>query len=587
MITTEMCTLLGVATPFVKHHRRQIAAAEQRKSKYLQALAQGLTVADAAAVADVHPKTPTRWAREDRKFKEARDGIRKSQRAAKVAEAREEGGDEAFTPLDGTFTGFRQTMFGWDTYWHQGQIIKAIENADPMELTLINVFPESGKTTLLVDYICYRIAKDPNVRITYVSEGQDLARKVVGQVKTRMTRVDMYPEFIARYGPFHREDGADSDRKWTADAIQVSKQSVDEKDWTLEARGWKSAISGTRADILLIDDLQSVRSKNSTDDMVDTIRQDFLSRVTQDGKVIVVGTRVAEDDVYNRLIELDLISEYVSLPAINHEGESLCPELWSAEKLEVKKKHVGLAVWARTYQQRPEADGKRAFDESAIKRALRDDLGIHGLHTDGRSAIDGLFKVSSLDPALGGQNVLSTAAFDAERLVLLDQKVDDGLARNEDILERVEESARVFRPAVLVVEKNALQRGIARDERLRQLAAKYGFRIHEHETGKNKTDPQYGIAQMPTDFIAGNVWIPNGTDEAKTMFAEFLKQLRRWRPDVPTKALKQDTVMSFWFSWLQFDIRRRGSQSDARKTWKREGVRDFLRYAPRQQMASA
>lgn len=563
---------------FTKYHQSRLRQTQERQDKYLALIAQGATVAAAAEGAGVHKATPERWAREDREFRERRDEIRRLQRDARFADA-EEAGD--VTPLDGTFATFRKAMFNLETYYHQAKIIEAIENAPPMEIVLVNLPPEHGKTTVLVDFICRTLALEPDTRITYVSEGQGLARRVVGQVKNRMTRADLFPEFITRYGPFHLDEGGDSDRAWTADYIKVHKADADEKDYSLEARGWKSAISGTRADILLIDDLQSLRSLNLTDQMVETIRQDFLSRVGKFGKVVMVGTRVGDGDIYDRLIELDLIHTYVNLPAVDRHGKALCPEMWDEEQLAKRKKQVGPIVWNRTYQQRPNDAGDKTFPKEILEIAQNDELGLYGRMEDGSNAAAGMLRAMTLDPALGGMCSIEGMAFDSDRLVMLDAVNRVGLGRWEQIFALIDGMAAQVRPAILVVEKNAMQKGIARDERLRKLGRKHGFRIVEHETGRNKTDPMIGIAQMPADFRAGRIWVPNADEECKRKFDPLLTQLHRWRPDVPTRSLQQDAVMAFWFGWLQWEQRRHRVTDSLEAQWKTEGVRDFLQYEQR------
>lgn len=564
-----------VTFPHAANCARISAASQKRRQTVLSQIAQGATLAVAADAAGISPKTIEKWVRDDPEFRRARDEIRAAQRDADHARAREAGG---VPKMDGTFAGFRKAMFGMDTYWHQAEIVRAIEEAPMMELSMINVPPEHGKTTLLTDYICKRIAEDPNIRITFVSEGQPHARKVVRHVKQRMTRVEQYPEFITRYGPFHIEGSEDSDKPWTNDFITVSRADHDERDYTLEARGINSAVAGTRADLLLIDDIQSLRSLNQTEKFMDILRQDFFTRVHKNGKIIVVGTRVGENDVYQALLDADLIAKHVELPAADANGEALCPEMWDAESLQKRRKQVGEDVWWRTYQQRPQASMARTFTPEAIAKAKDANLTIGGRTTGGDDVTVGKTRIACLDPALSGGNALHVAAFDQDNYFLLDLWVDNKVARVEKILSRIEEAAQLYRFAILVVEVNAFQQGFARDDRLRSLGEKYGFRIVEHETKGNKSDAKYGVAQMPTDFRIGSVHIPWADVESQAKFEVLVQQLERWRPDVATRLITQDAVMSLWFGWLQWaKTRRLGVQaSSASSAWKRPGVSDLF-----------
>jgi hypothetical protein len=146
-----------------------------------------------------------------------------------------------------------------------------------------------------------------------------------------------------------------------------------------------------------------------------------------------------------------------------------------------------------------------------------------------------------------------------------------GLARTEDILNRIEEFAIRYGPQDLVVEINAFQRGLGRDDRMESLSGKYGFRVHEHTTTRNKLDPVLGVGSMATSFLHNEISFPWADELTQSKLEPLLKELTAWRPNIPARLLTQDMVMSLWFGWLFWMTRKRVMRQD-QTDWKRPGV---------------
>ena len=234
---------------------------------------------------------------------------------------------------DSSFQIFRREYFGHESPWFHLRAIEAYENTPPGNITLILWPPEHGKTTLAEDYFCYKLATNPEFRITVGSEGQDMARKILGRIRTRMEPTGPYPRYVAKFGPFvpQNASGRKTAQAWGADYFNVYKKSRhDERDYSMVSLGWRSKIAGTRTDHLHIDDIQSRVSLNLTEQMFEIFRQDWLTRPGENGRTSINGTRVGEDDFYEQLMkEIDSdILRVIKFPAIvtNDKGE---PEpLW-------------------------------------------------------------------------------------------------------------------------------------------------------------------------------------------------------------------------------------------------------------------
>jgi hypothetical protein len=398
-----------------------------------------------------------------------------------------------------------------------------------------------------------------------------MARKAIGKQQRRMEPAATlrFPRFHTAFGPFH-EEGRDT-RPWTKDYFTVVKADHDEQDYSMEARGWTSAIAGSRVDLLVVDDIQSLRSLSQTNDMLDTFRQDFLSRVGREGKVIVIGTRVGEKDIYQALIDNDLVDRLVQLPAT--EGEiadcplgarcdlpqiahevPLCPEMWPIHDLARKRKHVGESAWWRNYQQKPRNSLDATFTEDMVAGARNL---LETLSTAARLT-PGWRRFAALDPAIrGGNSLIGCEANGASlRVVGLSRNFD--MVRAENIIDDIDRGWKLWRYTDLIIEVNAYQKALGNDERLRNLSRLRGFRIHQHTTGINKLDPDFGVASMASVFTDGQIEWPWGDEPTRAIMGILEAELLAWRDGVPTRKLRQDTVMSLWFCWLFWAKRRKG-----------------------------
>jgi len=163
-------------------------------------------------------------------------------------------------------------------------------------------------------------------------------------------------------------------------------------------------------------------------------------------------------------------------------------------------------------------------------------------------------------------------------MVILEARADYGLSKTEEQLAIIDEVARRFKPNVVIIESDAQQKGLANDDRLERLSHIHGFRIHQHITRMVKMDIIFGVASMDQSFAKGEIRIPWGDDATRVKMEPFVKQLREWRPDIPTKRLRQDLVMAMWFVhkyWQQYlqNITGASSPVQSRPSWVRPDPR--------------
>jgi hypothetical protein len=525
---------------------------QQNRDRFLRAFAKGGSVKDTCRLVGTSNSNYSRWRARYPEFAAEVDAIRSRVRANHT--------------YGGSFTEFRKRYFGFETYPPQARIIGEIERAAAGEVVLVLVPPEWGKTTVLEDYMNFRIANDPNIRITLVSEGQPHARKILRRVQKRMVDRAVAADYMVDFGPFYTARSEAMGKPWSADFFTVMRSTHDERDYTLEARGWRSAIAGTRTDLLLIDDIQSVRSLNATEKMVETFRQDMLTRPGRVGRTTIVGTRVGDHDFYQVIQDEGIVDRTVIISAVDHEGRSNCPEMWPTDALAARREKVGEDVWWRTYMQKPRRGGAATFPLPMIEAAQ--DLS----RTVGDMPRPSLV-LCGWDPALVNWNAFVVAACNDAGLFLVDIQRDRNLGATEHALARLDVLATRYRPDVVIVETNAFQKGLADDQRVRTMSREHGFVIVEHESGSNKLDDQLGVGRMPTSFVKGEISIPWGDADARICFSPLIEELEAWRP-IPAsrRRIRQDLVMAMWFCWLEWQRRMGGGLDVYEPVWRTAGL---------------
>lgn len=174
--------------------------------------------------------------------------------------------------------------------------------------------------------------------------------------------------------------------------VQVDKNNQSAESWGIEgyrggvtAAGVGGPITGKGAKIAIIDDpvknSEEANSEVMREKVWDWYQSTLYTRLTPDGRIIVVMTRWHEDDLVGRLLkkEADEIKEgthkgerwtVINFPALAEEndylgrekGEPLWPEFgFDSERLEQIKSDVGSYVFNALYQQRPSAAGGTIF----------------------------------------------------------------------------------------------------------------------------------------------------------------------------------------------------------------------------------
>jgi hypothetical protein len=579
------------AKPGDEHYR--VVALREAKEKVLGFVRQGLSVEDAVLKADRKIDVIKTW-RKDEKF-------------WKKLEAAKEEGEQTLSIVAGdakyniSFEEFSKEFLDSPIFAHHRSWIDILEGREPSYLhdsmtyeknspkrLLLNVPPEHAKSTVItVNYCVYRIAMNPNIKITIVSKTQERAKEYLYSIKQRLSH-ERWAKMQAVYGSAGGWK-ADADT-WKADRIYLARNST-EKDPTVQALGIGGQITGARADLIILDDVVTTSNAHEWEKHLLWLQRDVVTRLGDYGKLLVVGTRIAANDLYREIRQPEHWSSgkspftYLAMPAaleigdkpedwvtlwpksnIPWEGadESVKPDAdglypkWDGPALFRRRSEVSASAWALVYQQE-DVQSDSIFPPLAVQGSING-MRKRGPIKPGTAGhpkdVSALYTIMGLDPAMSGNTaavILSVDRLSRKRYILDVENMKDPTPQK--IQKLIEDWVDKYRPHELRIETNAHQKAYALDENLRTFLASNGVRFSSQFTGKNKWDTSFGVAAMSGLFgtVRDNahqddnlIEIPS--QEGSEGIKALIQQLITWTPDTRGKT---DCVMALWFCELR------------------------------------
>ena len=563
----------------------------ETKARIVQYIQTGHTVEEACRLVGKSQQTYEYYRRTDKEFKDKIDLIR-----AATNKSIAESADSKQIP----FAEFREKYLGSKTFPHQQNIVDLLEDRDPTwvhsgmtfergenpDYILVNMPPEHAKSmTISIDYVTYRVALNPNIRVKIVSKNMDLAKHFLGAIKQRLTHPN-YSDLQVTYAPgvgFKSKSAV-----WREDQIFFGQELRDsnEADPTIQALGMGGHIYGTRADLMILDDTVTLSNAHEYEKQIRWIQQEVITRLGPGGKVLILGTRVDAKDLYRELRNPERYQEgqppwtYLAMPALLEVNEdpdkwlTLWPKSdepwpglkdqapddeglfvrWDGIRLKRRRSAMDPRTWNMVYQQ-ADVDDDAIFPPVAVKGSV-DRMRMPGVITPGMpgapESTEGFYIVAGLDPAIVGYTAAVVMAVDRKghKRWILDcaALLSPSPAQIRGL---IQDWTTKYRPQEWMVERNAFQGYLTQDENLRSWLASQGVFLREHTTSKNKWDAGFGVAAMAPLFGTVQadgkhhrdnlIHLPADRTEAVRM---LIDQLITWSP---TTKGKTDLVMALWF----------------------------------------
>lgn len=570
-----------------EHHN--VRALREAKAKVLEYVKQGLTLDDAIARADRKPDVMKVWRQDAAFMKQLEKAREEGERTLSIVtgDAKYKISFEDFSreflesPIFDHHRSWIDVLEGREPSWQHPSMVYA--PASPKRL-LINVPPEHAKSTVItVNYCVYRIAMDPNIKITIVSKTQERAKEYLYSIKQRLSH-ERWAKMQAVYGSAGgwKED-ADT---WKADRIYLSRDST-EKDPTVQALGIGGQITGARSNLIILDDVVTTSNAHEWEKQLLWLQRDVVTRLGDAGKLLIVGTRIASNDLYREIRNPEHWTggkspfTYMAMPAVleydddpekwvtlwpksnvpweGSEDEVLPDEdglypKWNGPALFRRRSEVSPTAWALVYQQQ-DVQEDSIFPPACVQGSIfgmrkRGPLkpGAAG-HPKERG---NWYTIIGLDPAMSGNTAAVAMTVDRQtrkRYILDVENMQDPTPQKIEAL--IQDWVERFRPQELRIETNAHQKAYALDDNLRTYLASAGVKFSSQFTGKNKWDTSFGVAAMSGLFgtMRGQTFnhdnlIELPSQEGSEGIKSLIQQLITWSPD--TKG-KTDCVMALWF----------------------------------------
>ena len=564
------------------------------KAKVIEMVRAGNTLQASMVAVGKKPDTARIWMMRDPHF------------ASDLEVAKEDGQKKSFDAMglkkeSIPFADFSKMFFDQTVFPHQQDWVDLLEGREPSWLhpsmkyepgesnrLLVNVPPEHAKSTVItINYSTYRIALDPNIRIIVVSKTLVKAREFVYAIKQRLS----HPRWLKLQTAYGPEGGWKQDADtWRTDTVYLGgdARNSSEKDPTIQALGMGGQIYGARADLIILDDVITTANAHEWDKQLDWLQKEVITRLGKNGKLLIVGTRIAANDLYKELrnpkhwsggrtpftyMGMPAVLDYAEKPEdwvtlwkesdVPWDGDNDTPQengyfpKWDGKTLFRRRSEVTPSTWALVYQQEDIQEDSifppvlvQGSTNGARKRGpLRAGVVGHPQQVETHTVI-------GFDPAMAGNAAFVVVAYNRAdgRIYVLDC-INMSEPTPQKIRLQIEELVQKYKPQEFRVEINAHQKAYALDDELRNWLAGYGVRLDAHFTGKNKWDTTFGVASMSTlfgtvrdgEFQKNNILeIPSS--EGSEGIKALTQQLLTWKPE--TKG-KTDTVMALWFAVIR------------------------------------
>lgn len=234
------------------------------------------------------------------------------------------------------------------------------ETGHAIDILLLSVPPQFGKSMTVTETLpAWMLGKYPNRKWIIASYNTDFATSFGRKNKQKCEEFNskIFPNFKLADNPCNNVEFETTMKGGVYSA------------------GLLAGITGHSAYYVIIDDPIKTAEESMSDTHKAKIWEEYLysvrSRMANGGKIIVIQTRWAEDDLIGRLLKEERNITYINIPCECDDeendplgrkiGEGLCPEIgkgtsWLQDFKQIYKTKNGSKAWYSLYQGRPVAE---------------------------------------------------------------------------------------------------------------------------------------------------------------------------------------------------------------------------------------
>lgn len=221
----------------------------------------------------------------------------------------------------------------------------------PKKVLVISIPPRTGKSRTASLFAEWTFGKDPAKKIMTGSYNETLSTQFAKTVRNTIQTQKVEP-FIPVFSDVFPD-------------VKIKQGDAAMNMWSLEgqyssylATSPSGTATGFGCSLMIIDDViknaQEANNQLTKQAHYEWFTNTMLSRLEEGGKIIIIMTRWASDDLAGRIINhFKEDAEIISLKALQDDGTMLCEDVLSRESYEEKKKLMSPDIFYANYQQEP------------------------------------------------------------------------------------------------------------------------------------------------------------------------------------------------------------------------------------------
>lgn len=221
-------------------------------------------------------------------------------------------------------------------------------------LLLIMMPRGSFKTTISTQaYAAWRLAQDPNLRILLDSEVLQNSLNNLGVIKRIF---EGHARFRSLFGDY-------TSKLWTQDHITIGKRTkITLKEPSVTASSIETVQVGPHYDEIICDDLHSEKNSRTREQVAQVVEHFRLlfNLLEPGGRMVVIGTRWSEFDLYGQIMENIEGFSVISRGAHNSDGSLFFPQRLTEDFLKKQRAILGADIYNSQYDNNPLPTGDNA-----------------------------------------------------------------------------------------------------------------------------------------------------------------------------------------------------------------------------------
>lgn len=220
------------------------------------------------------------------------------------------------------------------------------------EILVVNEPPRHGKSRTAGLFVEWVLGKNQNEKIMTGSYNETLSTMF-----SKNVRNSIQEEKADKYKPVFRD---------VFPGVIIKRGDGAMNLWSLEggynnylATSPTGTATGFGCSLMIIDDLiknaEEANNENVKEKHWEWFTNTMLSRLEEGGKIIIIMTRWASDDLAGKVLEgmADRKIKHISMKALQDDGTMLCDEVLSLKSYKNKIKTMGADIASANYQQEP------------------------------------------------------------------------------------------------------------------------------------------------------------------------------------------------------------------------------------------